>query len=415
LTFVALEAQSRALGKTTLRFLTLEIACDSLRRNRLRVFLATIGVTIGSACIILVVTVSLTARSYVMNQIEALGSNLIYANYVYNPNRPSSLDDDINLSDLQAVKAEIPEVSEVAGTRQMPVTLEIEGNQIPANVVGVTERFQAIRKLTILRGRYFEADDARSHARVCLVSAGLAQRGWSGASPVGEHIRLGELQFQIIGVFTQRVSSIGTNEIQRESVLVPFNQITYLSGEDHVWLMYAQARTPAEVPVVTRSVYQLLKSRHPGPAAYRVQNLDAVLQVADHVAFALKSVMLLIALIAMVSSGTGIMNIMLASVMERTQEIGIRRAVGARPCHILFQFLLEAVMISLAGGIAGVALGLTIPTFIKPMLQDTVTVQFSWLSPFLALLVSCLFGLSFGFLPARRAARLDPAESLRYE
>ena len=104
---------------------TLEIACDSIRRNRLRVFLATAGVTIGSACIILVVTVSLTARSYVMNQIEALGSNLVYANYDYNPNRPSSLDDDISLSDLRAVKAEIPEVSEVAGTRQMPVTLQI--------------------------------------------------------------------------------------------------------------------------------------------------------------------------------------------------------------------------------------------------------------------------------------------------
>lgn len=391
------------------------IAFDSLRRNKLRVSLAIFGVMIGSACIVLVVTVSLTARHYVMDQIEALGSNLVYANYDYDPHRPSTLGADITLSDLKAVKSDIPEVAEVAGTRQMAVTLEIEGNAIPANLVGVTERFQVIRRLVILQGRYFAASDISTHSKVCVITSSLAKRAWGGENPVGKTIRLGELRFDVIGVFTERVSSFGLNEIQRESVLVPFNQMKSLTGDDKVWLVYAQARTPEDVIPVSRSLYSLLKSRHPGPAVYRVQNMDPILKVADRVSLALKAVMLIIALIAMLASGTGIMNIMLTSVVERTPEIGIRRAFGARRNQILYQFILEALVISLAGAFAGVALGVSIPVLIRPVLNDTLSVQSSWASPFLALFVSCVFGIFFGYLPACRAAKVDPVESLRYE
>jgi ABC-type antimicrobial peptide transport system permease subunit len=182
-----------------------------------------------------------------------------------------------------------------------------------------------------------------------------------------------------------------------------------------VALLYVQARTPNDVSSVTQSVARLLKSRHPGPSAYRVQNLEPMLNLADHVAFTLRLVMLVIALIAMISSGVGIMNIMLTSVIERTQEIGIRRAFGARRVQIMHQFLLEALVISLAGALAGIALGLAIPVLIRPMLDQEITLQSSWISPILALFVSCLFGLFFGYLPASRAAKVDPCESLRYE
>jgi len=189
----------------------------------------------------------------------------------------------------------------------------------------------------------------------------------------------------------------------------------YLTGEDKVALLYVQARTPNDVGSVTQSVARVLKSRHPGPSVYRVQNLEPMLNFADHIGFALRLVMLVIALIAMVSSGVGIMNIMLTSVIERTQEIGIRRAFGARRIQILHQFLLEALVISLTGALAGIALGLAIPVIIRPMLDQAITLQSSWISPFLALFVSCLFGLFFGYLPASRAANVDPCESLRYE
>jgi putative ABC transport system permease protein len=183
-----------------------------------------------------------------------------------------------------------------------------------------------------------------------------------------------------------------------------------------VWLLYVQARTADDVPGVTRSLSRFLKTRHPGPAVYRVQNLDPILKMADRIAFALTSVMLIVALIAMISSGVGIMNIMLTSVVERTPEIGIRRAFGARRVQILQQFLLEALVISLAGAIAGVVLGLILPVVVRPFLNDVVLrIEFSWVSPVLALFVSCLFGLFFGYLPASRAARIEPYEALRYE
>jgi putative ABC transport system permease protein len=392
---------------------TLAAAFDSLRSNKLRVCLAIFGVTVGSACIILVVTVSLTAHQYVMQQIEAVGSNLIFANHEYDASRPSSLSDEINLADLEAASAEIPEISEIAGTRQTPVTLQVDGNVVPANLVGVTERFQVIRNLEIVSGRYFDEGDFQSHSRLCLITPSLGERISPGEDPLGKILHVGELRFEIVGVFTERASSSGTDEIQRDSVLVPFDQIKYVTGDDSVWLLYAQARTAADVIPATRSLRDLLASRHSSAAVYRVRNLDPILKLADHISSTLRYVMLIIALIAMLSSGVGIMNIMLASVTERTQEIGIRRAVGARRSHILYQFLLEALVISLTGAGGGIALGLVIPVLARIALHGSIEVDGSWFAPVLALLVSCAFGLFFGYLPASLAARLDPCESLR--
>jgi putative ABC transport system permease protein len=395
---------------------TLAVAFDSLRCNKLRVLLAVVGVMVGSACIILVVTVSLTERRYVMEQIEAIGSNIVYADHDWDPRHPLAMSDNISLADLEAVKNNIPEVAEAAGTRQMPVVAQLGGNDVLATLAGVTRGYQEIRKLIILQGRYFDESDFSSRSRVCLITAKLEKRISPAENPVGKSIRVGEERFTIVGVFTERVSSYGMNEIQRESILVPFEVMKSLTGDDKVWLLYVQARTPDDVPTVTQTVSTLLKSRHPGPATYRVQNLDAILKVADHIAFALSSVMLIVAIIAMVSSGVGIMNIMLASVIERTPEIGIRRAFGARRTHILSQFLIEALVISLAGALAGIGVGVFLPLVVRPMLSDVaLNLEFSWVAPLLAILVSCLFGLFFGYLPASRAARIEPYEALRYE
>ncbi|HXX44414.1 MAG TPA: ABC transporter permease [Candidatus Acidoferrales bacterium] len=393
----------------------LAISLDSLRRNRLRVFLAVLGVMIGSACIILVVTVSLTERRYVMEQIEAVGSNLIYADYEPDYRHPPLRNENITLDDVQAVKADVPEAAESAGTDWMLSDAQLDGKDVPANLVGVTQGFQEIRKLVIPEGRYFGPSDLQSRSKVCLITSKLAERLSPGEDVVGKSIRVGDVRLDVIGVFEERVSSFGLAEIQRESVLVPFQEMKYIAGNNKVEILYVQARTPGDVGTVTKAVSRVLHSRHPGPYVYRVQNLEAVLNMADHVGFALRLVMMTVALIAMVSSGIGIMNVMLMSVTERTQEIGIRRAFGARRVHILHQFLIEAMIISLAGALAGIVVGLAIPALLEPMLQQGIRVESSWASPLLALLVSCLFGLFFGYLPANRAAKVDPCESLRYE
>jgi len=391
------------------------IALESLRRNKLRVALAVLGVMIGSACIILVVTVSLTERNYVMDQIEAVGSNLVYANYDFDYRHPPPRNEDIHPDDVDAVRSEVPEAAQAAGTRSMLTDVDLDGKQAPADLVGVTEGFQEIRKLVILQGRYFDPGETQSRNNVCLITSSLAERISPGEDVIGKSIRLGELRFEVIGVFIERVSSFGLAEIQRESVLVPFERLRYLTGDPKIQVLYVQARTPDDVPIVTQAVGRILKARHPGRAVYRVQNLGAMLNVADHVGLALRLVMLAVALMAMISSGVGIMNVMLMSVTERTQEIGIRRAFGARRVQILEQFLLEALIISVTGALAGIIVGLAIPAIVKPLLQDGINVQSSWASPLLALMFSCMFGLFFGYLPASRAAEVDPCESLRYE
>src|SRR5215471_13031273 len=158
------------------RWETFLVACDALRANKLRAFLTMLGVVIGSACLVLVVTVALTGRRYVTGQIESVGSNLVWAEYLSTPQQARALSNEITLGDLEAVKAGIPQVGEVAGTRDIPMAVAVDGQERPISLVGVTEGFQTIRHLVILRGRFFDTDDMQSRSKVCLVTKDLADR-----------------------------------------------------------------------------------------------------------------------------------------------------------------------------------------------------------------------------------------------
>ncbi len=397
-----------------LRSETLIVAFDALRANKVRAFLTTLGVVIGSACIVLVVTVALTGRRYVIAQIESVGSNLVYAEYMRSPGQAMALSYEINLGDMEAVRG-IPQVVAVAGTREMRQAVIVAGVERPISFVGVTEGFQTIRRLVILRGRFFDADDMQSRSRVCLLTEELAKRVFPFEDPVGKNVRVSEVNFTVIGVFKERVATFGLSEIQRESVIIPFSLMKNYTGEDVIRVLYAQARSPEDVISVTRQVEAILRSRHPAGAVYDVQNLSAILDAAKRISQALTVVLLVIAFIALLISGVGIMNIMLVTVTERTREIGIRRAIGAPRREILLQFLLEAVLISGAGAVAGILIGVSIPVLIQPLLPGNLRVPVSWLSVVVAFLVSCSTGILFGYLPANKAARLQPTESLRYE
>jgi putative ABC transport system permease protein len=391
------------------------VAAEALWSNKLRAFLTTLGVVIGSACIVLVVTVADTGQRYVVGQIEAVGSNLVYANYEINPQQAVVKSNQITLADMNAVKANLPAVAEVAGTRSTPAAIVTAGVERRVALVGVTQGFQVIRNLLILKGRFLDAQDMQSRSEVCLVTSDLADRAFPNEDPIGKHLRVGEISFTVIGVFKERVGTFGLSEIQQYTVLVPFSVMQYVTGDDSMDLLMAQAQTPEDVLPVTRQVEALLRSRHPSGANYLVQNLGAILDAARSIGLALTIVLLLIGFIALMVSGIGIMNIMLVTVTERTREIGIRKAIGARRSEILYQFLVEAILISGFGSLLGILIALSIPIIVRPLLPGNLRVPVPWIAVVLAFLVSCSTGLLFGYLPANKAARLQPTESLRYE
>jgi putative ABC transport system permease protein len=393
---------------------TVSVAIDALRANKLRAMLTSLGVIIGSASIVLVITVALTSKKFVLSQIESVGSNLVWVELVQRPDRPQPLSYEMTKGDLDAVKS-IANVVEVAGTRELPMAVIIGGVERPVNLVGVTEGYQTIRRLLILRGRYFDSADMEMRSKVCLITTQLSDRIFGQDNPIGKSIRLGELTFTVIGVFRERVETFGLSEISETSVIIPFTLMKYYTGTEVVGLLDAQAARPEDVPGVERQVGQLLRSRHPAGAEYKVQSLTAILGAAKNISLALTIVLIIIAFIALLISGIGIMNIMLVTVTERTREIGIRKAIGAARREILYQFLIESFVISGGGAVVGILIGIGLPVAAQFFLPGNLRVPVSGLSVVIAFVVSCSTGLFFGYLPASQAARLQPVESLRYE
>jgi putative ABC transport system permease protein len=394
---------------------SLTVAVDALGANKLRTVLTSIGVIIGSASIVLVVTVALTSRKYVISQIEAVGSNLVWAEMQPTPDKVQPLSHELTVGDLEAVKAGIPGVINAAGLSDMPMTVVVGGRTRPVALIGVTEGYQKIRRLVILRGRYFDSGDMDSHSKVCLITQALAKRVFGVENPVGRNIRMGELSFAVIGVFKERVTTFGLTEVQEDSVLIPLPLMTVYKGREVLNSLYAQASSPDQVPSLKIQMERLLKSRHPPDATYNVQTLTAILTAARSISLGLTVMLVVVAFIAMLISGIGIMNIMLVTVRERTREIGVRKAIGAPRKEIMAQFLIEAFLISGGGAVLGILIGLIIPVVVQQLLPGNLRVPVSTWSVVLAFLVSSLTGLFFGWLPANQAAKLDPVEALRYE
>ena len=397
------------------------MALQELRGNKVRAMLTMLGVIIGSACIVLVVTVALVGKRYVVGQIEGVGVNMIHAELVHTGDtQRTTLGDEITLADLEAAQATLPHVEVAAGSHDMPMTFVVNGVSRPVSMVGVTEGFQTIRRFLILDGRYLDQDDFNSHSKVCVISRELAELAFPNEDPLGKDIRLGDLHFNVIGVFHERTATFGLTEVTKYSVIVPIGLIKYYTGEEYLRTLYVQADRPENVPELTKQVGQLLSSRHRRGAEYLAENLDSLLDSARRISLALTVLLIVVATIALTISGIGIMNIMLVTVTERTREIGIRKAIGAQRKEILYQFLIEAVLISGVGALIGIAIAVAIPFAIEALVQflpvpGGIVIPISWLSVAAAFIVSCATGVLFGYLPAKKAASLQPVESLRYE
>jgi putative ABC transport system permease protein len=231
---------------------------------------------------------------------------------------------------------------------------------------------------------------------------------------IGNLVQVHGLQFTIFGTFKEKVESFGQSELNTETVLIPISVERYFSKFERIDPLYVQVRNAADVENVTKLVEQILESRHRAGAKYKVENLAAILNAAKSIAFALTLVLIVVSAIALVISGIGIMNIMLVTVTERTREIGVRMAVGASRQDILMQFLTEAVIISIGGGMIGILAGVALPLSVQFFVEN-LQIPISTASIVIAFSVSCAVGLIFGLLPASRASKLHPTEALRYE
>ncbi len=386
------------------------VAIDALRANKVKAALTMLGVIIGSACIVLVVTIALIGKNYVIAQIEGVGSNIVYAYHV--GGSAQAISDEISVADLNAVR-ELPHVVEVAGTHDSTNSnIVVNGKEKPVTLVGVTHGFQKIRNLLILKGRFFDDFDMQSAAKACLITQDLANQFHQDM--IGKDIRVGELRLTVIAIFRERVATFGQSEIASESVLIPFQLMKTYKGQDYVRTLYAQADSSENVLLVTDEVRQLLQSRHRAGVVYLVQNLSSILDAAHRISVALTAVLLMVGFVALVVSGVGIMNIMLVTVTERTREIGVRKAVGAKRSEILYQFLIEAFLISGIGAVVGILIAVGVKIVVEPLLpaEYNIRIPISLASIVVSFVVSCGTGVLFGYLPANRASKLQPTESL---
>jgi putative ABC transport system permease protein len=372
---------------------------------------------IGNASVILVVTISLTSRDYILEQIRGIGSNMIYAYYETAGTAGTEVEADfIKLADVEAVRQQLgPRIVAATGVMTQYDRMVIAGREEDIKVIGSDEHYPAVRNLVLLAGRFLDYSDVSLRQKVALLTEKLANRLYgSQSAAIGQVLKVHGIQFTVIGTFKERVASFGLSELSGETILIPITVISYFTPVERVDPLYVQARAPEDVPAVTEEVRRVLESRHRAGARYTVENLTAILDAAGNIALILTIVLILISAIALIISGIGIMNIMLVTVTERTREIGIRMSVGATRKDILLQFLLEAVLLSLIGGVTGILLGVGGPLSLR-YLADGFHIPISKASVVVAFGVSCLVGLVFGLLPANRAARLNPTEALRYE
>jgi putative ABC transport system permease protein len=319
------------------------------------------------------------------------------------------------MADVEAIRQEMRgEI--IAATGVMSNFDQVLNGAKPQDVRvnGTDQDYQAVRNLVISSGRFLDAGDVARREKVALVTDHLAERMYgSPGAALGRIMRLYGLQFTVIGTFHERVETFGQSEVERDTVVIPITVLRYFTPVERIDPLYVQARSSQEVERAAVRVQEILEARHRPGAAYRVDTLTSILNAAKNISLILSLVLVLVSAITLVISGIGIMNIMLVTVTERTREIGVRLAVGASARKILLQFLTEAIMVSLSGGLIGILVGVAMPLSVG--LFTDIRIPISWVAVAVAFGVSCLVGLIFGILPANRAAHLNPTEALRYE
>ncbi len=394
-----------------------EAALHRFRTHPMQMALTLTGLVVGTASIILVVTLGLTGRGYVMSQIEGVGSHLIWASYDGTVTSGVSrvLDDQITEADARALAGRTDLFAGVTPLVALHDEISVLARVRNLTVLGTEANYPRVRKnLRVLRGRFFDDDDVEQRAKVCVVNRDLYEKLWGEEDATDRTLRAFGTTFRVIGEFEEPVDTLGQGDVTPETIFIPSTVAWYFAPRRRVDTLFAEVRDFARIPEAIEETQRMLSERHHTGSVYRVDSMTTVIRLARRISLGLIAAFVCAAAIAVVVGGVGIMNILLASVEQRTREIGLRLSVGARRGDILRQFLLEALILGAAGSFLGVVFGVGIPLAVASLVTR-FPIRISPASAMLAFAFSCIVTLLFGAVPAYRAARLNPTEALRHE
>jgi putative ABC transport system permease protein len=403
------------------------LALTALRLNKLRSALTTLGIIIGVASVIVMAAIGRGATIAMQQQIAALGTSVISV-------MPGSMRiggrqlgfggaPPFSEKDVRAIREKVPEVEAISGQLNGSINVVYGAANWATTVNGVNAEFQDVRPWPLKSGRFFTAEEVSRGAKVAVLGSSVVRELFDSSDPVGEVARINNIPFEIIGTLTTRGQAAGPADPD-DVVIVPLTTArsrlvgrSFATVPDTVGSLQVRIADGADLVRVQEQIAAVLRKQRNIRAGqednFTIRNFAQLLQTRNEQAQTLSLLLAVTAAMSLVVGGIGIMNIMLVSVTERTREIGLRMAVGARPVDVLAQFLTEAILLCLAGGLMGLLLGVGVTIVISQLAGWTVSIGVGTVA--LAILASGAVGVIFGFVPARRAARLNPIDALRYE
>jgi putative ABC transport system permease protein len=404
---------------------TLRIALRAVLRNKMRSFLTTLGIIIGVAAVIAMMAIGAGAKAQVEQAFAAMGTNLL----IVLPGSTSAGGSfggfgsmpTLTWDDLAAIKTDIGSVKAVAPSLRSTQSLVSEEMNWTSSVTGTTPEYFEIRNWPVEQGALFTQTDVDAGSKVIVLGQTVVSRLYGpSANPIGQALRVGNTPFTVVGVAARKGQS-ATGQDYDDAAFIPATTFAhriqgglgkYLSGQ-----MYVQATSPETTPRALADIRALLRDRHHiapgGDDDFSIRNLAEIAGAQAQGTETMTTLLASVAAVSLVVGGIGIMNIMLVSVTERTREIGIRMAIGAKPMSILLQFLIEALVLSIAGGLVGVGLGVGVAAWLATRFGWPMAVQVDVIV--ISVGFSALVGIVFGLYPARKASLLDPIDALRYE